>query len=191
MGAALAVGVAEVVEAGNVVAGAVVGGLMVGLVVGSAVGAVLAGAVVGGLVVGAVVGGLVTGAAVGVVAGFFVGTVVGGFVAGAVVPGFVAGFVAGFVLAGLSGGVVAGFVVGLALGDAKSTFLPSPILFASTSLAALTDAFPSLASFAAFSSAAANAGMVKYVDELLTWLGECRMVPTEGFKALIILPLPI
>lgn len=49
----------------------------------------------------------------------------------------------------------------------------------------------SLAFLAASSSAAAKAGIVKYAEELLTAAGVCKMVPTEGFNALIIWPLPM
>ena len=58
------------------------------------------------------------------------------------------------------------------------------------SLAALSALSLAACDFA-FSSAEAKPGMVKYVDELLTSLGAWMNVPTDGFSALIIFPLPM
>ena len=191
---------------GAVVLGAVgPGGSMPGADVRGAVvlGAVVLGAVVlGAVVLGAVVIG-VAGAVVSDFVGF--GVALGraeGLAAGAVVPGFVVpgavglgAVVPGFVVPGAVGlgAVVPGFVVpgfiGFVLGWLEG------ILFGSVAAAEL-DALAPLsvlalaASDLAFSSAAAKPGMVKYAEELLTSPGAWSKVPTDGFKALIILPLP-
>lgn len=155
--------------------------------VGAGSDSVVAGAVVAGSLVagglgagGVVIGAVVTGAVVlGVV-------VLGTGVTGAVVAGTVGlGVLAGVVVAGAVWlGVLAGVgVVGLAVG----------LLLAAPVLGFVVDLSPASfsASALARSSAVAKAAMVKYVEELLTAPGVWRMVPTEGFSALIIFPLPM
>ena len=140
----------------------------VGLAVGVAEGV---GLTVG--VLGCVVPGVVAGVVPGVVVPGFTGV---GFVDGFVVPGF---DVPGFVVPGF---VVAGLVPGFELGEMLPAGWRLGLSFAALSLAALSFAF---------ASAEAKPGMVKYVDEELTSPGAWMNVPTDGFKALIIFPLPM
>lgn len=152
--------------------------------VGAGSDAVVAGAVVAGSLVA---GGLVAG-----------GVVIGAVVTGAVVLGVaVLGTVAtGAVVAGVVGlGVLAGLVVtgAVGLGVLLGVGLAVGLLLAAPVLGFVVDLSPAAfsASALARSSAVAKAAMVKYVEELLTAPGVWRMVPTEGFSALIIFPLPM
>lgn len=63
---------------------------------------------------------------------------------------------------------------------------PAPAALRASAFAA-ADA---LAAAAACLSRTANPGMVKYVDDELLDCGVCKMVPTDGFSALIISPWP-
>ena len=145
-------------------------------------------------------GGVVSGTDVtgGVVSGT---DVTGGVRAGSVAT---AGVVAGGVMGApdVSGGMVlgtvlAGFAAGVALDVLGVRELEAVLeLEAVPELEAVRPADLRLLSFLAArclasSSAVANAGMVKYAEELLTSSGACMKVPTEGLRALIILPLPI
>lgn len=126
----------------------------------------------------------------GVVAGVVPGEVGPGFTGVGFVVGFVdPGFVVGLVVPGL---VVPGFVVpglfpGFELGEVLPAGCRLGLSFSSLSFDTLSFTAWALA----FSSAEAKPGMVKYVDEELTSPGAWINVPTEGFKALIILPLPM